>query len=161
MSRQGDFMTSVLLHRLYPQAIIRALTLTRQRLLIQVKDTGSQPDEHFPHAFAKLVVAVESAFCQEESLMEAAAYPGLHEQRRDNALLLRALHHAAVQVETGNIAIGREVTAALPDLLSLHRLSALRMLVHGLGDQRAGVVMRIGRLRLHAGSRRRAGEGAR
>jgi hypothetical protein len=32
------------------------------------------------------------------------------------------------QVEAGNLALGREVMAALPGLLSLHRLSALRML---------------------------------
>lgn len=154
-------MTSVLLRTQHPHAMMQALTLARQRLLVHVNDIARQPDECFSRVFAGLVAAVESAFCQEENLMEAAAYPRVHEQRQDNALLLRALHHAAVQVESGNIAIGREVTAALPDLLCLHRLSALRMLSHGVTGQRAGVSLCNGHLRIKAGSLRRPGERAR
>lgn len=154
-------MTSFLLRKQHPHATIRAMAHARQRLLVHVNKVADVSDECFCHAFVGLIAAVESAFCQEEILMEAAAYPGLHEQRQDNALLLQALHRAAVQVEAGDIALGREVTAALPGLLSLHRLSALRLLRHDVRGQRAGVVLRNGRLRIYTGSRRRTGEVAR
>lgn len=60
--------------------------------------------------------------------MEAAGYPGLREQRRDNALLLAGLHHTLPQVEAGEPATARAAVAALRPLLSLHRFSALRVL---------------------------------
>jgi len=68
--------------------------------------------------------------------MDAAGTPGLREQRRDNALLLNALHHAVPRIEAGELGIGREVLAALPDLLSLHRFCALRVLA---GARRAAL----------------------
>lgn len=154
-------MTSVLLLTRHPHAMIQAMGLARTRLIARIADTARQPDARFANAFARLIVAVESAFRHEEQLMEMEGYPGLRDERRNNALLLGALHHAASQVDSGNIATGREVAAALPGLLSMHRFSALRMLSRDMRGRRADVVKRHGRLRAHAGSRRRSEEGRR
>ena len=128
----------------------------RKRLLARVREAGAEPDEGFPAAFARLVAEIEAAFRNEETLMEAAGFPDLRERRRDDALLLAALHHALSQVEQGNPATGREAVAALRDLLSLHRFSGLRLLAtaqrgvlahrHG----RAGGAMRPGYTRERA-----------
>ena len=138
----------------YSQAVVQAMALARNRLLIHVEDTARQPDKRFARGFVNLVAAVECVFRHEEGLMEATRYPGLRDQRRHNARLLGALHHATSMVESGDIAIGRELTAALPGLLSLDGAGALRSLSHG-------VDVRRGRLRVHADFRHRAWEGAR
>lgn len=124
-----------------PHGIVRALTLARNHLLVQVRATAAEPDERFAAAFARLVAQIEAAFRQEEILMESAGAPGLHAQRQDNALLLSALHHALPQVEAGNLAVGREVVAALRDLLALHRFSGLRILA---AAQRTVLALRQG-----------------
>ncbi|MEX5746229.1 hypothetical protein [Massilia sp. X63] len=111
-----------------PHTVVRALSHARNALLVQVHAAAGAPDLRFPEAFAHLVAAIEAAFRHEETLMEVAGFPGVREQRRDNALLLNALHHAAPRVEAGELGIGREVLAALPGLLSLHRFCGLRLL---------------------------------
>lgn len=136
-----------------PHGIVRAMTHARKHLLVQVRDTAGEPDERFPAAFTRLVAAIEAAFRHEESLMETAGVPGLREQRQDNALLLNALHHALPQVEAGNLAVGREVVAALRDLLSLHRLNSLWVLATAqrtvLALRHGHAAARAGRGRLH------------
>ncbi len=112
---------------------VRAMAHTRTLLLRQVREAGAAPDAGFSAAFAHLVATVEAAFRKEEILMETIGFPGVHEQRRDNALLLNALHHAAPRVEGGELGIGREVVEALPCLLSLHRFSGLRVLASARG----------------------------
>lgn len=107
---------------------VRAMARARKRLLAQVCSVGDEPDAQFAHAFVHLVTEIEAGLRQEEALMEAAGVPGLREQRRDNALLLNALHHALPRVEAGDLAIGRAAVGALRDLLSLHRFSSLRVL---------------------------------
>ena len=124
-------MISNLLSTRHPHGLVHAMTLARNRLLACIRRAAFEPDDRFSDAFAKLVHAVECTFCNEETLMETAGHPDLRDRRRDNAALLSALHHAASEVEAGNHAIGREVIAALPGLVSLHRLSALRMLAFG------------------------------
>lgn len=106
----------------------RAMAHARNRLLVRVHEAAAAPDERFQALFGLLVAEVEAAFRQEETLMETAGFGGLPAQRRDNALLLAALHRAQPQVEGGNLGLGRETVAALGDLLSLHRFSSLRML---------------------------------
>lgn len=120
----------------HPHGIVHAMTLARNRLLACIRKAALEPDERFSEAFAKLVHGVECTFRNEETLMEAAGYPGFRDRRRDNAALLGALHHAASQVEAGNHALGREVIAALPGLMSLHRLGVLRMLAFGVSGER-------------------------
>lgn len=116
-----------------PHTVVRALAHARKGLLTQVSATAGEPDDRFPAAFARMVAAIEAAFRHEETLMETIGFPGVREQRRDNALLLNALHHAAPRVEAGEIGIGREVVAALPGLLSLHRFCGLRVLATARG----------------------------
>ena len=116
-----------------PHNAVRGMAHARSGLLRQVRATAEAPDERFPEVFAHLVVAIEAAFRKEEILMETIGFPGVREQRRDNALLLNALHHAAPRIEAGELGIGREVVAALPCLLSLHRFSGLRVLSSARG----------------------------
>ncbi|WP_292042683.1 hypothetical protein [Massilia sp. UBA6681] len=123
--------------------IVRALAHARKLLLAQVRTVAGEPDERFPAAFVHLSAAVEAAFRREEALMEATGFSGVHEQRRDNALLLNALHHAVPLVEAGDLGVGRAVVAALPDLLSLHRFCGLRVLATARG---AVLALRRGRV---------------
>lgn len=116
-----------------PHTVVRALAHARSALLAKVQAAQREPDPDFPVAFTRLVAAIEAAFRHEETLMETIGFPGVREQRRDNALLLNALHHAAPRVEAGDIGIGREVVAVLPCLLSLHRFCGLRVLATARG----------------------------
>lgn len=93
--------------------------------------------------------------------MEETAHPGLHAQRQDNALILCALHYADALVSCGDTAVGREAIAALPALLSLHRLTALGMPSRGVDGGNGGVVMRNGRICARHAARDRAGQGLR
>jgi hypothetical protein len=111
------------------RGVVRAMTLARNDMLVQVRATAREPDAGFPAAFGRLVDAIEAIFRTEENLLEMARSERVHAQRQDNALLLAALHHAASRVDAGKLGIGRELVAALPDLLSLHRFAALRALV--------------------------------
>jgi hypothetical protein len=111
-----------------PHTVVRAMAHARNTLLVQVRAAARVPEAGFASAFVHLVAAIEAAFRKEEILMEAIGFPGVREQRRDNALLLNALHHAAPRIEAGELEIGREVLAVLPELLSLHRFCGLRVL---------------------------------
>lgn len=139
-------MTSALRITTHAHSIMLAMTLARKRLLAHVRHTAREPDECFLSAFTGLVAAVECAFRNEETLMESAGDLALQNQRRDNALLLSALHHAASQVEAGKLAVGREVMTALPGLLSLHRFCALHMLAYRITNPHGGFGVRKARM---------------
>lgn len=126
-------MTVSPLARQGPHTVVRAMAHARNGLLARVGAAGRAPDCAFAAAFGHLVTAIEAVFRKEEILMESIGFAGVREQRRDNALLLNALHHAAPRVEAGDIGIGRAVVAALPGLLSLHRFCALRVLAAARG----------------------------
>ncbi|WP_306397631.1 hypothetical protein [Telluria beijingensis] len=139
--------------------MIQALVLTLDRLSVQVGQTAHAPDKSLAGALCGLVASVERAFRQEDALMEETGYRGLHVQRKDNAPILCALRRADARVEHGDMAIGREMIAALPGLLSLHRTTALGMLNHSMGGDRGCVVMRSGRIRIRTAPRYRPGRG--
>jgi len=90
----------------------------------QIATLAAAPDEALAHGFAALVAAVEATFRHEELIMETLGYVHLHEHRAENAVVLSALHHVLPDVEQGDHALGRQVLAALDDVLGLHRLSA-------------------------------------
>ena len=56
--------------------------------------------------------------------MEMLGYAHLREHIEENAVILRALHRALPAVDAGDCALGRQLVAALRDVLALHRLSA-------------------------------------
>lgn len=140
-------------------SVVRAMTLARNDMLVQVRDTARESDPGFPKAFGRLVDTIDATLRREEALMEMARYERAHAQRQDNALLLAALHHAVSRVEGGNLRVGREVVAALPDLLSLHRFAALRSLVARARRQGSGGGRPL--RQVCAAVARQAGEGAR
>jgi hemerythrin len=90
----------------------------------QIAALAAGPDDALAHGFAPLVAAVEATFRHEELIMETLGYVQLHEHRAENAVILSALHHVLPDVEQGDLALGRQVLAALDDVLALHRLSA-------------------------------------
>jgi hemerythrin len=90
----------------------------------QIAALAAEPDDALAHGFAALVAAVEATFRHEELIMETLGYVHLHEHRAENAVVLSALHRVLPDVEQGDHALGRQVLAALDDVLALHRLSA-------------------------------------
>ena len=107
-----------------PRALCTALRHGRKMLCRQIATLAAAPDEALAHGFAALVAAVEATFRHEELIMETLVYVHLHEHRAENAVVLSALHHVLPDVEQGDHALGRQVLAALDDVLGLHRLSA-------------------------------------
>lgn len=107
-----------------PQALCTVLRHARHALCRRVAEAADAPDRLFTNDFPRLVAAVESGFRREELAMEALRIPGLRERRHNNALILSALHRVAPVVEGGDLGVGRELVAALRDLLDLHRHSA-------------------------------------
>jgi hypothetical protein len=107
-----------------PQALCTVLRHARHSLCQRVALAAGAPDRLFASDFPGVVAAVEAGFRREELAMEALRIPGLRERRRNNALILSALHHVSPAVERGNLGAGREVIGALRELLDLHRHSA-------------------------------------
>jgi hemerythrin len=105
------------------RAICAAIRHARKQLCSRLLQAASAPDERFVREFPSMVAAVEAGFRHEEMVMEALAYDSLHEHRAENATLLAALHRVAPLVEDGDVELGRQVLAALRDVLSLHRLT--------------------------------------
>ena len=104
-------------------ALGAAIRHERRRLCARLADSAHAPDDCFGQIFPSLVAAVEAGFRHEEMVMEKVDYALLHQHRAENATILAALHRAMPLVEDGDLALGRQVVAALHDLLSLHRLS--------------------------------------
>lgn len=102
-----------------PHAACAALRQRRSRLLAQLAVLRKSPDPAFAHGFPAMVAAVEAAFRQEEALLERLGEACLHPRRADHAVLLCALHRTAARVEAGDLALGRQVTAALDAVLHL------------------------------------------
>ncbi|WP_306397917.1 hypothetical protein [Telluria beijingensis] len=107
-------------------AVGAAIRQARRHLcarLAHTADAGCTPDDCFVRTFPSVVTAVEVGFRHEETVMESLDYERLHEHRAENATILAALHRALPLVEDGDVTLGRQLVAALLDLLSLHRLS--------------------------------------
>ena len=74
-------------------------------------------DADFIGHFPGFVAAVETGFRHEEVLLERLGDACLRPRRADHAVILRALHRTASQVERGDLVLGRQVVAALAALL--------------------------------------------
>ncbi|WP_314444892.1 hypothetical protein [Massilia timonae] len=135
-------------------AIGAAIRHARRHLCARLADTADStctPDDCFVHAFPAVVTAVEVGFRHEERVMESLDYERLHEHRAENATILAALHRAMPLVEDGDVTLGRQLVAALLDLLSLHRIStdlALATAPHAPSGRPGG---RVPRILLHGG----------
>jgi hemerythrin len=104
-------------------AVCAALRRERKALCSRAEYVANAAGEDFPDAFTALVSAVETAFRREEMVMELLGSPKLPERREENATILAALHRVTAAVESGNLALGHEVVAALSSVLDLHRLT--------------------------------------
>ena len=137
-----------------PRAVCAALRHGRKMLCRRIGEIVSGPDDSMGRGFAALVAAVEAAFRHEELIMETLGYVHLHEHREENAVVLSALHHVLPDVERGDHMLGRQVLAALVDVLDLHRLSgelALTVAAHPSGIRVRG---HAARATLHVAPRR-------
>jgi hypothetical protein len=102
-----------------PEAARAALDHSRQVLCARVATLQSQPDAAFIDAFPAVVAAVEIGFRHEEMLLDRIGGTCLRTRRADDAVILCALHRVTPCIERGDIALGRQVAAALGAVLSL------------------------------------------
>jgi hypothetical protein len=102
-----------------PEAARAALDHSRQVLCARVATLQSQPDAAFIDAFPAVVAAVEIGFRHEEMLIDRIGGTCLRTRRADDAVILCALHRVTPCIERGDIALGRQVAAALGAVLSL------------------------------------------
>jgi hemerythrin len=102
-------------------ALGTALRHTHTQLCRQIDALAAQPEASFAAGWTDLVAGTETAFRDEERVMEEVRYAGLAEHRAENACILSALHHVSPRVDTGDHGIGREVLSALAAIISSHR----------------------------------------
>lgn len=124
-------------HSHAPRSVCTAVRHARRSLCNRLERMAALPDEAFCRDFAGVVAAVEAGFRHEELVMEMLSYEHVRDHRAENAVVLRALHRAIPQVDGGDCALGRQLVAALRDVLALHRLSA--DLALAIGQPAAGV----------------------
>jgi hemerythrin len=117
-----------------PPAYGAALRHARRQLCARLAQAATEPDECFAHDFVELVAEVEAHLRHEETVMESCRVKRLaervHEQREENAAILAALHRTLPRVAYGDLALARQLVAALTDILSLHRISTDLALPH-------------------------------
>lgn len=106
-----------------PDAARAALHASRHALRKRVAVLQAQPDAVFIDAFAVLVAEVEAGFRREETLLDRIGDLCLRTRRADAAVILRALHRVTPAIERGDVALGREVAAALGAVLAMQRSS--------------------------------------
>jgi len=111
-------------HASHPRTLCAAIRHARRSLCNRLERMAGMPDEAFCQNFAMVVAEVEAGFRHEETAMEMLGYAHLREHREENAVILRALHRALPEVDAGDCALGRQLVAALRQVLALHRLSA-------------------------------------
>lgn len=102
-----------------PEGARAALAHSRQILCARVAALQAQPDEAFIDAYPTVVAAVEIGFRHEEMLLDRIGGTCLRTRRADDAVILCALHRVMPCIERGDIALGRQVAAALGAVLSL------------------------------------------
>jgi hypothetical protein len=102
-----------------PEAARAALDASRLRLCAQVAALQAQPDPAFIAEFPAVVAAVEAGFRHEEMLLDRLGDVCLRTRRADDAVILCALHRVMPCIERGDVALGRQVAAALAAVLSL------------------------------------------
>jgi len=95
-----------------------ALRRCRHDLCTRVARLLAQPDDAFVHDFPAVVAAVEAGFRHEETLLELLGGTDLHPCRADHAVILSALHRTQARVESGDVALGRQVADALDAVLA-------------------------------------------
>jgi hypothetical protein len=100
-----------------------AVRRVHRTLCARLAATRFDSDAVLMTGFASVVAAVEAGLRHEEIILERMGHAGLQVCIEDNAVLLRALHRVLPQVEAGDTALGRDVLAALHDVLALRRLA--------------------------------------
>ena len=107
-----------------PHIAAAALRRARKLLFVRLHRHASLRDGAFCEGFEATVAAIEAELAHEAIVMDTLAFDGLHERLAANALLRASLHRIVMQVEAGDVALGRAALGAACDLLSLHRLTA-------------------------------------
>jgi hypothetical protein len=106
-----------------PRTLVAALHHARKVLCYRLRQALQAPDPAFVPMYGVLVAEVEAGFRHEELIMGTLGRERLREQREENAVVLGALHRVLPLVEDGDAALGRDVLAAVLDVLALHRLT--------------------------------------
>jgi hypothetical protein len=114
-----------------PRTARAALRHAHRMLAARITALQATADDAFPRAFVDIVAAVEAGFRHDETILETIGHVDLHACLEDNAVILGALHRVMPWVEQGNVALGRQVAAALRDVLTLRRLACEASLAAG------------------------------
>jgi hypothetical protein len=123
-------MRSLIIHP-DPRAARAALRHAHRMLAARIRALQAAADDAFPRAFTDIVAAVEAGFRHDEAILETIGHVDLHACLEDNAVILGALHRVMPWVERGNVELGRQVAAALSDVLTLRRLACEASLAAG------------------------------
>lgn len=142
-------------HAADPHAVGASIRHAHKVLCRHIDQLAAVPDEGFAPAFPSLVAEVEVVFRHEEGAMDMFGYAQLHEHREENAVILAALHRVLVQVEAGDCALGRQVLAALRDVLAVHRLNTDLALASAPPPTHASLRGKAARATLHIAPNRR------
>lgn len=110
-------------NNVHARATCAALRHVPMNLGRRIRHAQAVDDHAFASGFPAMVAAVEAGFRREEELLERLGYRYLRDRRAESAVILWALHRAAVMVEQGNVEVGRQVVAALDGILMMHRLT--------------------------------------
>lgn len=121
-----------------------------QALRHRIRELQAGTDDDFARGFSHMVATVEAGLRHEETLLEALGDRHLRERTAENAMILCALHRVAPTVETGQVEPGRQLAAALEQMLALHRLSgvlatsrrAAPFRLHGRAGMRAHAIQK-------------------
>lgn len=147
-------------HASQPRTLCAAIRHARRSLCNRLERMAGMPDEAFCHDFSAVVAAVEAGFRHEELAMETLGYAHLRDHIEENAVILRALHRALPAVDAGDCALGRQLVAALREVLAMHRLNADLVLslsaASAPATPQAHARGRAARTTLHVASARRA-----
>lgn len=111
-----------------PLVLDVAMRHMRKSLCSRIEHALAEDDDGFARHFPDLVAAVEAGLRHEEAILECRNDAGLHARREDNATILCALHRIAPLIESGDTGLGRQVIAALHDVMAAHRLASVRFL---------------------------------
>jgi acetoacetyl-CoA reductase len=99
---------------------VAEIDASHRALIAQLAQARSAPDAAFENALQALIVALESDFREEETLMEAIDFPGIRLHREQHARVLAALHQVVPQVMQGDHAQARKAVELIPSWFMLH-----------------------------------------
>lgn len=109
------------------------------RLLEMLNQALRWPDDKFQHCYQNLVAQIERDCRQQEEWLELLPSALSRQHLEEHARMLGVMHHTALCVMQGNIAIGRTAVFLLADWIRVHADTMDRPLADALRKKRLSV----------------------